>query len=177
MIPASPDTLDPATFRDEILALYDELDEEIRRLGPRCDLSGRCCRFQEYDHTLFISAVEASLLVSDSPPPMRPLDDGATCPWQDERGRCTARGARPLGCRIYHCDPAFGAAMPEVSETFVARLKALVDRLGLPWDYAPLHRHLSRARDEGRYPATTPTDRGDRHDDWAGLTPISVASP
>ena len=38
---------------------------------------------------------------------MRPLDQGATCPWQDSRGHCTAREARPLGCRVYYCDPAF----------------------------------------------------------------------
>ena len=153
MIPAADRTEtgpDPAAFRAELMALYDELDAEVRRLGPVCNLSGLCCRFGEYGHTLFLSAPEAALLVADSPPPARPVDDGATCPWQDLQGRCTARGARPLGCRIYFCDPAFQPEGSIVGEAFITRLKSLVDRLGLPWDYAPLHRHLLRAIGEGR---------------------------
>jgi hypothetical protein len=145
---ADPTPLDPAGFRDDLHAIYDELDAEIRRLGPRCEISGRCCRFEEYGHTLFLSAPEAALLLAEAPPPSRPLDDGSSCPWQDDRGRCTARDARPLGCRIYHCDPTFQDAMPALGETYVARLKRLVDRRGLPWDYAPLHRHLRRAAEE-----------------------------
>jgi hypothetical protein len=145
---ADPTTLDTAGFREDLHQLYDELDAEIRRLGPRCEISGRCCRFEEYGHTLFLSAPEAALLVAEAPPPSRPLDDGSTCPWQDTRGRCTARDARPLGCRVYHCDPSFQDAMPAVSETYVARLKVLVNRLGLPWNYAPLHRHLRAAMKE-----------------------------
>lgn len=153
MIPAPIDRaaagLDPEAFRPELMALYDELEAEVRRLGPVCNLSGLCCRFEEYGHTLFLSAPEAALLVADAPPPARPLDDGATCPWQDARGRCTARDARPLGCRIYYCDPTFQAEGPALGEAFLSRLKAIVARLGLPWDYAPLHRHLRRAAEAG----------------------------
>ncbi len=154
MIPASIDRadsgLDPDRFRSELMALYGELEAEVRRLGPVCDLSGLCCRFEEYGHTLFLSAPEAALLVADAPPPARPVDDGATCPWQDGRGRCTAREARPFGCRIYFCDPTYQAGGPALGEAFLTRLKAIVERLGLPWDYAPLHRHLRLAVDEGR---------------------------
>jgi hypothetical protein len=147
-------TLDPAGFRAELQLLYGELDAEIRRLGPRCEISGRCCRFEEYGHTLFLSAPEAALLKADAPPPSRPLDDGSTCPWQNNLGRCTARDARPLGCRIYHCDPTFQDAMPALGETYIGRLKELVNRLGLPWDYAPLHRHLHRADAQVRIPVS-----------------------
>jgi hypothetical protein len=154
MTSASPDErapgLDPDAFRAEFAALYDDLDAEVRRLGPVCNLSGLCCRFHEFDHTLFLSAPEAALLVADAPPPSRPLDDGATCPWQDQHGRCTARSARPLGCRLYFCDPAYRDEGPRLAEEFIGRLKALVDRLGLPWDYAPLHRHLRDAIVTGR---------------------------
>ncbi|WP_435018767.1 hypothetical protein TA3x_000752 [Tundrisphaera sp. TA3] len=144
--------LDPARFRDALKVVYAGLDDEIRRLNPACAVSGRCCRFEEYGHTLFLSAPEAALLLADAPPPSRPLDDGATCPWQDDRGRCTAREARPLGCRVYFCDPAYQEHLPDVGEAAIARLKRLVEEMGLPWDYAPLHRHLRIARDEGRFP-------------------------
>ena len=74
-------------FRDALRALYAELDAEVAAARARsAELSGRCCRFAEYDHTLFLSAPEAALLLADAPPPSRPLDDGATCPWQDARG-------------------------------------------------------------------------------------------
>jgi Fe-S-cluster containining protein len=155
MIPAPGDDessrLDPDRFRSDLAAIYADLDAEIHRLVPVCNLSGLCCRFEEYGHTLFLSAPEAALLLSDAPPPSRALDEGASCPWQDFNGRCTAREARPLGCRIYFCDPAHQEASPLLSETYIARLKALADRLGLPWEYAPLHRHLRRALDDGRW--------------------------
>jgi hypothetical protein len=141
---------DPAPFRDALRAIYAELDAEIARLAPRCALSGRCCRFEEYGHTLFLSAPEAALLLADAPPPVRPVDDGATCPWQDHRGRCTARDARPLGCRAYFCDPGYEPHAAGLSEAFIARLKRLADALGLPWNYAPLHRHLRQAEAAGR---------------------------
>jgi hypothetical protein len=154
MNPAPPDEtdrgLDPADFRVEFAAVYEELDAEIRRLGPVCNLSGLCCRFREYDHTLFLSAPEAALLIADAPPISRPVDDGETCPWQDLKGHCTARSARPLGCRLYFCDPAYRDEGPRLAEAYISRLKSLVDRLGLPWDYAPLHRHLRDAIGAGR---------------------------
>jgi hypothetical protein len=136
-------------FHAELRVLYAELDAAVARLAPACAISGRCCRFREYGHTLFLSHTEAEYLVSEAPQPARALDDGETCPWQDDRGRCTAREARPLGCRVYFCDPAFEGAAPVLSERFIARLKGMADRHGLPWDYAPLHRHLHGRLERG----------------------------
>jgi hypothetical protein len=153
--------LDTSRFRSALHALYAALDADVARLGPRCLLSGRCCRFDEYGHTLFLSAPEAALLLEEAPPPSRPLDRGASCPWQDAAGRCTARTARPLGCRVYYCEPWYQSQAETLSETYIARLKRLVDESGLPWDYAPLHRHLQRAQAQGRYPfPATTTDPG-----------------
>jgi Fe-S-cluster containining protein len=132
----------PPPFHAELREVYAELDAEVARLAPVCLISGRCCRFREYGHTLFVSATEVQYLLSEAPEPARPLDEGETCPWQDDRGRCTARAARPLGCRVYFCDPAYQDAAPLLSERFIARLKRLAERHGLPWNYAPLHRHL-----------------------------------
>ena len=139
-----------ATIRRELRTVYDDLALAVAEAGPVCDLSGRCCRFAEWDHTLFLSGVEAALLVADAPAPARPLDDGATCPWQDDRGRCTAREARPLGCRVYYCDPTYQERSHELSAEYLGRLRALSDRLGVPWDYAPLHAHLRRAEAQDR---------------------------
>ena len=103
--PPSPELL--AAIRDELHSLYRELDLAVAETGPVCVVSGRCCRFKEYGHTLFLSAPEALLLAADAPRPDGPTDDDQRCPWQDAHGQCTARAARPLGCRVYFCDPAF----------------------------------------------------------------------
>lgn len=138
-------------LRAGLRAIYGDLEAELARLGPSCLLSGRCCRFEEYGHTLFVSAPEMAILLADGPGPSRPLDGGQTCPWQDAAGRCTARDARPLGCRVYFCDPSYQPLAPEVSERFIGRLKRLTEDLGLPWHYAPLHRHLHAAAADGRF--------------------------
>jgi hypothetical protein len=140
-----PLTLDPDRFRESLKILYSQVDAEVATLAPRCDLSGRCCRFEEFGHTLFVSSPEAALLIADAPEPVRPVDSGATCPWQDERGLCTAREARPLGCRVYFCDPVYQEPGRELAERAIGSLKAVVEVLDLPWNYAPLHRHLLAA--------------------------------
>ena len=156
--PAPDPGPDLARLREGLAVLYRDLDAEVAGLGPACALSGRCCRFAEYGHTLFLSAPEAALLLADAPAPARLLDDGETCPWQDAAGRCTAREARPLGCRVYFCDPAYAPHAPDLSERHIARLKRLADELGWPWDYAPLHRHLARAEAQGRFPGESRAD-------------------
>lgn len=136
-------------LEEAILGLYAELDRAVADDGPVCELSGRCCRFAEYGHTLFVSAPEVELLIERAPPPVRLLDDGATCPWQNAQGHCTARDARPLGCRVYFCDPAYLERGAQIAEEFIGRFKRLFEFLGVPWDYRPLHVHLGRARDAG----------------------------
>jgi hypothetical protein len=139
-------------WRGKLCALYEELDEEVARLGPVCQLSGRCCRFAEYGHTLFVSTAEVEHLLRAAPKPRRPLDRGATCPWQDSLGHCTARAARPLGCRVYYCDSSYQPSACELSERYIAKLKRLTEKHRLPWNYAPLHRHLYNERARGRFP-------------------------
>jgi hypothetical protein len=128
----------------DLRALYEQVDSDVAGLGPVCQLSGRCCRFKEYGHTLFVSSLEVQHLIAGAPEPQRPVDEGETCPWQDTRGNCTARDCRPLGCRVYYCDPAYEPSAYGLSERYIARLKALTDKHDLPWNYAPLHCHLEK---------------------------------
>jgi Fe-S-cluster containining protein len=129
------------------MSLYADLEAEIGRFGPRCDLSGRCCRFAEYGHTLFLSRLEAEHLETKDRPAVREADRGE-CPYQ-VRNLCSAREVRPLGCRVYFCDPAFRNTMEELSEQYIRRLKQLSERHGVEWDYAPLHRQLSDGNRHG----------------------------
>jgi hypothetical protein len=76
-------------------------------------------------------------------------------------GLCTARAARPLGCRIYFCDPAYQDRMAEITELAVAALKRIADAHGTGWHYAPLHHFLDReppAGPPGARPPAAPAD-------------------
>jgi Fe-S-cluster containining protein len=128
--------------RQKVLALYQEVDREVAAAGPVCVASGRCCRFKEYQHTLFLSNLEADVLLAHAPEYDRASVTADFCPFQ-KGNLCTARDPRPLGCRIYYCDPNYQQTMLEISEKYLGRLKQLADELGLRWDYAPLHKFLS----------------------------------
>ncbi|MCX7700094.1 MAG: hypothetical protein N2039_04395 [Gemmataceae bacterium] len=138
-------------IREELLQLYAEVDAEVQAAGPRCDQSGRCCRFTEWGHVLFLSSLEAEHLLASAPAFSRPVSpDG--CPFQVDR-LCTAREVRPLGCRIYFCDPTYQETGQRIMERAIQRLKRLYEEEGLPWHYAPLHSFLN-----AHVPESKPTD-------------------
>jgi Fe-S-cluster containining protein len=122
--------------RQKVLSIYAEADAEVRAAGPVCVASGRCCRFAEYGHTLFVSHLEAAVLLAAALPYDRPATAEA-CPFQKEN-LCTAREPRPLGCRVYYCDPGYQETGQRISEKYLRRLKDLAGEHGLGWDYAPL---------------------------------------
>ena len=141
-ISEDPGPLEPA-WEDDLHALYAELDREIAAISPVCELSGRCCRFLEYGHTLFVSTAEVGYLLGLAGPPARPLDEGASCPWQDSRGHCTARDARPLGCRVYYCDPAFQDEGAPAFRAIHRSHEEVVERI---WDFMELRTAASAPR-------------------------------
>ena len=130
--------------RRQVLELYRAVDAAVAAAGPVCLASGRCCRFKEYGHTLFLSNLEAEVLLAAAPSYETPVS-ADYCPFQKDL-LCTAREPRPLGCRVYFCDPAYQEAGQRISEEFLKRLKALADANGRPWQYAPLHHFLDQAK-------------------------------
>ena len=131
-----------AATRQAVLELYREVDREVAAAGPVCVASGRCCRFKEYGHTLFLSRLEAEVLLAAAPPYDPAAVTADFCPFQ-KGNLCTAREPRPLGCRVYYCDPAYQETGRRISETYLRRLKGLAEEHGLPWRYAPLHVFLN----------------------------------
>jgi Fe-S-cluster containining protein len=129
-----------APWRRQVLELYKEADKEVAAAGPVCVGSGRCCRFKEYGHVLYLSRMEADVLLSAAPPYEKPVSD-EFCPFQKEN-LCTAREPRPLSCRVYFCDPAYQQTGNAITEKYVAKLKQLAEQHGLEWRYAPLHEFL-----------------------------------
>jgi hypothetical protein len=126
--------------RRQVFDIYAAADEEIAAAGPVCQASGRCCRFKQYGHTLFLSNLEAEVLLHEAPAYPRPVSPDF-CPFQKDR-LCTARQQRPLGCRVYYCDPRYQEAGNRISEKYLRQLKGLADQHGVAWHYAPLHHFL-----------------------------------
>src|SRR6266498_4307274 len=123
--------------------LYREVDAAVAAAGPVCVASGRCCRFKEYGHVLFLSNLEADVLLAAAPPYDKPVSPDF-CPFQRDN-LCTAREPRPLGCRVYYCDPAYQETGNQITEPFLRRLQQLADAHGVAWRYAPLHQFLNNA--------------------------------
>ena len=117
-----------------IRAIYAEFEVERQARQPQCDASGRCCRFEEYGHRLFVSTAELAAFVA-ALPPSPPAWDGTGCPYQVE-GLCTAREGRPFGCRVYFCDSSSKDWQTTQYERFHAAIRELHERLGVPYVYA-----------------------------------------
>lgn len=154
----------------DVLALLAEVDAEVARRGPVCEASGRCCRFEAYGHRLYVTTAEAVVFgvahvagreeaekkqaARVSLPLYFAGEKVEGCPYQVE-GLCTARQARPLGCRVYFCDPTAKAWQEEVYERFHAQLKALHEKHGVRygyWEWRVALRGLQRGKLEARNP-------------------------
>lgn len=121
-------------------AIYRDVEAEIAAANPACRLSGECCHFEKYGHRLYASRAEAQYFALHHDPPA-PGFEHDRCPYL-AGNRCTAREGRPLGCRVFFCDPAWKGKGEELTERMLGRLRRLSDRLGIPWDYKPFLRHL-----------------------------------
>src|SRR5882724_11384164 len=107
-------------MRRQVLELYEEVDRAVQAAGQVCVASGRCCRFKEYGHVLFLSNLEAEVLLAQAPPYQSPASPDF-CPFQKEK-LCTAREPRPLACRVYYCDPNYEQTGNEITEKYLRRL-------------------------------------------------------
>lgn len=128
-----------ARLRAAVEAIYAEVEREIAAIKPRCEMSGRCCRFEEYGHRLFVTTAElAAFAASAKEDPvvisMLESEDGGGCRFQEGR-MCKAHAIRPMGCRMFFCDEAHEEELQTLFERMHARLKALHDELRIPYIY------------------------------------------
>jgi Fe-S-cluster containining protein len=126
--------------RVELRALYGAVAADLRqRPGLSCALSGRCCRFGEADHRLYLTRLEFAEMVACGG---LPRSGGDACPWL-EGGRCANRAGRALACRTYFCSDEAAAAA--VTERWHREIRCLHERHRLPYVYRPLDEHRNSA--------------------------------
>jgi Fe-S-cluster containining protein len=131
--------------------LYARLDAEVSQRGPTCWTSGKCCRFDEYGHRLYVTALEIAWVVRQVglPPPDAGVATGrhaltvltpngrvtgGACAYQADK-LCSIHANRPLGCRVFFCEKGTEAWQHELYERFLGELRALHDRQGIEYRY------------------------------------------
>jgi len=126
-----------ASRRPEVVAamqsLYRDADRRISEQGATCWNKGDCCKFGRFGHRLYVTALETAcyLAAGDATAPT----EADVCPHAHD-GKCHARDRRPLGCRVFYCDPAARSWQGPLTEEFLARLRTLHDELDVPYFYA-----------------------------------------
>lgn len=129
--------------RDAIDQLYRSVQDEIDRRQPICVISGRCCRFEEFGHRLYVTTLELARFVSDLSVEPDSSWDGTGCPFQRNR-LCTVHPIRPFGCRMFFCDATSTDWQNATYARFHADLKRLHDDLGVPYFYVEWRNGLSQ---------------------------------
>jgi Fe-S-cluster containining protein len=116
-----------------LAAMYARVAEVVDAAGPRCEMSGRCCDFPTSGQRLYCTDLETEYAVKAAGGAV-PAADSGQCPWYVD-GVCQNREGRPLGCRVYFCDPEWEDAMPGTYERFHDELRALHEAHGLSYGY------------------------------------------
>jgi Fe-S-cluster containining protein len=133
--------------------LHEEAAAAIQQIGPRCEMSGRCCHFEEYGHRLFVTTAELAafaMRLRELPDrdALSQRPDGGGCRFQ-LNGICAVHQIRPLGCRLFFCDPTTEPRLQQVYEQFHAAIRSMHDRLGIPYRYVEWREGLVTACSSG----------------------------
>ena len=131
-----------AAMRD----LFDRLDEQVRRAAPVCNRSGRCCRFDEFGHRLYATALEIAWLLTQVDDKRRRADVDPTgpCPFQVD-GACAVYSVRSTGCRVFFCDKSTDEWQHTLYERFLGELRQLHREHDLPYEYVEWRNGLAEA--------------------------------
>jgi Fe-S-cluster containining protein len=150
--------------RDAVFRIYAAVQHEIDARRPLCVMSGKCCRFDEYGHRLYVTTIElAGFVYNFEQRPAQPRTQGRVtgtgislptlvqplqttnaggCPFQVGK-LCGVHSVRPFGCRMFFCDPTASQWQNQTYERFHAELKTLHDRLEVPYFYIEWRAALS----------------------------------
>lgn len=126
-----------AEVRAAVGALYEDVQREVDLRRPVCLISGRCCRFEEYGHRLFVTTAELATFVHQLGQTQRTKGgwDGSGCPFQSNK-MCGVHAIRPFGCRMFFCDATSTEWQNDAYERFHAQLRRVHEELAVPYFYA-----------------------------------------
>ncbi len=130
-----------ARLMDALGDIYARIDKRTCGREASCLGGGACCRFDLTAHRLYASTAELAMLSGlDPADPTR--CERRRCPYQIGP-RCSARSARPLGCRVFFCEKDLDDWCAKLYETFHREIRSLHESLGMPYVYTELTDALS----------------------------------
>ncbi|MBX3385346.1 MAG: hypothetical protein KF768_02115 [Phycisphaeraceae bacterium] len=187
--------LGTTNVRAELEGVYARISQAVESRRPVCETSGRCCKFEQWGHRLYVTGLEAAYTVAllgevdqpihtptanaspstrtvslmqagsashhgraklDASGLARALAEGG-CPFQVGK-LCGVHPIRPLGCRVYYCDPTAQEWQQDLSEVMLADVRSIHERHDVPYRYGEWRAMLRKFLDErGR---TMPTATG-----------------
>ncbi|MEO1584888.1 MAG: YkgJ family cysteine cluster protein [Planctomycetota bacterium] len=118
---------------------------DIGASRPVCTASGRCCDFGRTGHDLFVTGLEVAWTLDRIPPERAVLSEDVhdarargDCPFLvgESVRRCGVHPARPMGCRVYFCDPTREGFVQDLAERGAALVRDIHDRFDVPYIYA-----------------------------------------
>jgi Fe-S-cluster containining protein len=148
--------------RAAVANIYIALQDAIELRQPVCKTSGRCCRFDEYGHSLFVTTMELATFVHalKQTGPSTLGSASESCPFQVEK-LCTVHTIRPFGCRVFFCDETSTEWQREQYARLHAELKRLHEELNVPYFYvewrAALAAYFNSPTSVGRVVGPKPT--------------------
>ena len=152
-------------------SLYAEIDAAVAERGPTCWVSGKCCKFDDFGHRLYVTGLEIAWFlgqVEGRKSTVEGRDDGdetsgggggirlpqlaehpGACPYQ-VGGLCSTHQVRPLGCRVFFCQQGTEDWQHDLYERFLSQLQKLHETHGIEYRYMDWIAGLSEAAGAGR---------------------------
>ena len=128
-------------LRRAVLQLYADADRDVAAAGPVCVASGRCCRFTEYGHTLFLSNLEADVLLAGAPPYDADAVTATSAPSRRATSAPPASRARWAAASTT-ATRTIRTAAARSARQYLSGSRTWPTKHGVEWLYAPLHRFL-----------------------------------
>lgn len=128
-----------ARLLKKVAEIYNRLDLQICEsadLTGVCQVCGKCCDFDAFDHHLFVTPPELMYLSAKLGMENLKRMTTSRCPY-NINGKCTIYKYRFVSCRIFCCrgDADFQSRL---SESALGKLKSLCVELQIPYRYTDL---------------------------------------
>jgi uncharacterized protein len=119
--------------------LYQIIDQHLSGAESDCSVCGRCCRFDQFDHRLYVTTLEMLYLVHgiEKLNLTVPKISDSRCPFQKDN-QCTLRTLRPSGCRIFFCRGLDKNYQHELTEEILRQLRRFHMDFNAVYYYADL---------------------------------------
>jgi Fe-S-cluster containining protein len=124
---------------ERVSEIYKWIEEQRfanKDIAGSCEVCGKCCDFETYDHRLYITTPEILYFVEKLGRANIKQMTTTRCCYQVE-GKCSVHAYRFSGCRIFCCKGE-ATFQSELTEAAIKKFKGLCAELQIPYRYVEL---------------------------------------